>query len=121
MWYCFAIDETAASVDEVHRLWRRRNRGAWHRALRANDVAEHAVRSHAAIDASAWWLRYGAGAVVIRPGEDGLDRAVCAFLLEHAELFSRVWYGAVTRSPLDQSLLDHVLVGPSTGKRGEAA
>jgi len=121
MWYCFAVDRAKTTADAVNRLWCRRHRGAWHRVFRVRDTADHAVMQQATIDHGAWWQRYGAGFVVIRPGEDALDRAVFGFLLEHASKFSALWYGAVSRSPLDRSLLDHMLIGHGHQHRGEAA
>lgn len=110
MWYCFAVDPSRTTPRQVNRLWRRRHRGAWHRVLRVREGVSGG-RWEPTGPASAWWHRPGAGFVVIVPGEDALDRAVFAFLLEHAELFERLWYGSASRSPLDGEAVGHELAG----------
>lgn len=101
MWYCYAINDSLATPEKINKLWTDRHPDRWARAFHVGDGYDDAVRHHLQTDPAGWWLRYGAGHTVIRGGQHRLDTAVYRFLLDHAELFSKMWYGTVGKSPLD--------------------
>lgn len=103
MRYCYAIDWTKATPEEMNQLWEQMYpheplRSAFFVTTQTEDAfyRRYGLLSE---ERDSWWLREGGGSTLVDDQDVAIDVALLRFLVENREMFSRIWYGVASKDP----------------------
>lgn len=120
VWYCYQVDESQSTPEQINWHWKRQHPDKWEHAFYVDPLPNDSARRGWSADQPEWWRQPGAGYTIVGADELELDDALHRFLREHKIAFSRLWYGALSRSPLDTEQRHEDVIG-SDSERGESS